>query len=305
MKNSERMEIWKEIEGSNGECEVSNLGRVKYKNNLINSSKHSKTGYMQAHFKNNKNEWQTTGLYRLVAFAFCENPKPEQYKEVNHIDGDKTNNKATNLEWVDRKLNMIHASATGLINKDSEKRKESCRLNQLIATEKNSRKCVEYDENGKLIKVYNSYNDENKDTMRMYRLSYKNHYYRDYNILIERYAKITSQIDVERIKAVNDNKPKKYTSIKNNEVNTYTSIATLPITREQLWFCFNNEVPDNEGRMWNIERGKSYKAYSEEDMSKALELLKTHTYDEVAEMTGITKSTLVRNNPNKRKLNRN
>lgn len=111
--------------------------------------------------------------------------------------------------------------------------------------------------------------------------------------------------DVERIKAVNDNKPKKYTSIKNNEVNTYTSIATLPITREQLWFCFNNEVPDNEGRMWNIERGKSYKAYSEEDMSKALELLKTHTYDEVAEMTGITKSTLVRNNPNKRKLNRN
>lgn len=31
MKNSERMEIWKEIEGSNGECEVSNLGRVKCK----------------------------------------------------------------------------------------------------------------------------------------------------------------------------------------------------------------------------------------------------------------------------------
>lgn len=40
-------------------------------------------------------------------------------------------------------------------------------------------------------------------------------------------------------------------------------------------------------------------------MSKALELLKTHTYDEVAELTGINKSTLVRNNPNKRKLNRN
>ena len=31
MKNSERMEIWKEIEGSNGECEVSNLGRVEFK----------------------------------------------------------------------------------------------------------------------------------------------------------------------------------------------------------------------------------------------------------------------------------
>lgn len=301
MKNSERMEIWKEIEGSNGECEVSNLGRVKCKGIIKKVVVNSQNGYCYVRLNQNI----TPLLHRLVAFAFCENPKPEQYKEVNHIDGNKTNNKATNLEWVDRKLNMIHASATGLINRDSEKRKASCRLNQLIATEKNSRKCVEYDENGKLIKVYNSYNDENKDTMRMYRLSYKNHYYRDYNILIERYAKIPSQIDVERIKAVNDNKPKKYTSIKNNEVNTYTSIATLPITREQLWFCFNNEVPDNEGRVWNIERGKSYKAYSEEDMSKALELLKTHTYDEVAEMTGITKSTLVRNNPNKRKLNRN
>lgn len=301
MKNSERMEIWKEIEGSNGECEVSNLGRVKCKGIIKKVVVNSQNGYCYVRLNQNI----TPLVHRLVAFAFCKNPKPEQYKEVNHIDGNKTNNKATNLEWVDRKLNMIHASATGLINRDSEKRKASCRLNQLIATEKNSRKCVEYDENGKLIKVYNSYNDENKDTMRMYRLSYKNHYYRDYNILIERYAKIPSQIDVERIKAVNDNKPKKYTSIKNNEVNTYTSIATLPITREQLWFCFNNEVPDNEGRMWNIERGKSYKAYSEEDMSKALELLKTHTYDEVAEMTRITKSTLVRNNPNKRKLNRN
>lgn len=301
MKNSERTEIWKEIEGSNGECEVSNLGRVKCKGIIKKVVVNSQNGYCYVRLNQNI----TPLVHRLVAFAFCENPKPEQYKEVNHIDGNKTNNKATNLEWVDRKLNMIHASATGLINRDSEKRKASCRLNQLIATEKNSRKCVEYDENGKLIKVYNSYNDENKDTMRMYRLSYKNHYYRDYNILIERYAKIPSQIDVERIKAVNDNKPKKYTSIKNNEVNTYTSIATLPITREQLWFCFNNEVPDNEGRMWNIERGKSYKAYSKEDMSKALELLKTHTYDEVAEMTGITKSTLVRNNPNKRKLNRN
>lgn len=40
-------------------------------------------------------------------------------------------------------------------------------------------------------------------------------------------------------------------------------------------------------------------------VSKALKLLKTHTYDEVAKMTGITKSTLVRNNPYKRKLNRN
>lgn len=300
MKESEKMEIWKEIEGVE-DYFVSNLGRVKH-NGIIKKSKiNSQNGYCYIYI----NQYNTPLVHRLVAFAFCKNPNPEQYKEVNHIDGNKTNNKASNLEWVDRKLNMIHASATGLINRDSEKRKESCRNNQLIATEKNSRKCVEYNENGEIVQVYATYNNDNKDTLRMYRLSYKNHYYRDFNILIKKYGEIPNHINVERIKLVNDNKPKKYTSINSDEINTYTSINDLPITKEQLWFCFNNEVPDSEGRMWNIERGKSYKAYSEEVMSKALELLKTHTYDEVAKLTGINKSTLVRNNPNKRKLNRN
>lgn len=298
MKNSERMEIWKEIEGFEGYY-ISNLGNIKHNDKRMKACKNSSTGYIGINLKGHN-----FMIHRLVAFAFCKNPNPKQYKEVNHIDGDKTNNKAINLEWVDRKLNMIHASATGLINKDSEKRKATCKINQLKATISNSRKCVEYNEKGELIQVYASYNDENKDTIRMYRLSYQGHYFRDFDILIDKYGIIPDNIDVERIKSVNDNKPKKYTSTIKGETKTYTSIKELPITREQLWFCFNNEVPDSEGRMWNIERGKSYKAYSEEAMSKALEMLKTHTYDEVAEITGITKSTLVRNNPNKRKLNR-
>lgn len=298
MKDSERMEIWKEIEGSENYY-ISNLGNIKHNEKRLKPCKNNATGYMGINLKGH-----SFMLHRLVAFAFCKNSNSEQYKEVNHIDGDKTNNKASNLEWVDRKLNMIHASVAGLINRESEKRKESCKINQLKATESNSRKCIEYDENGLLVKVYDTYNDSKKDTIRMYRLSYKGHYYRDYNILLERYSIIPNKIDVDRIKAINDNKPKKYTSVQGEEVKTYSSIEQLPITREQLWFCFNNEVADSEGRMWNIERGKSYTAYSDEVMNKALELLKIHTYDKVAEMTGIAKSTLVRNNPNKRKLNR-
>lgn len=38
MKNSPKMEIWKEVEGSNRECEVSNLGRVK-QNKIIKKQK--------------------------------------------------------------------------------------------------------------------------------------------------------------------------------------------------------------------------------------------------------------------------
>lgn len=55
-------------------------------------------------------------LHRLVATAFCENEgdKPE----VNHIDGNKLNNSADNLEWCTRADNLRHAFATGLREQD-------------------------------------------------------------------------------------------------------------------------------------------------------------------------------------------
>ena len=58
------------------------------------------------------NPQKTISVHRLVAKAFL--PNPLQLPEVNHIDGDKTNNAASNLEWTTHQQNIRHAINTGL-----------------------------------------------------------------------------------------------------------------------------------------------------------------------------------------------
>lgn len=47
--------------------------------------------------------------HRLVALHFIDNPN--NYEEVNHIDGDKSNNNVSNLEWITREQNERHCRA--------------------------------------------------------------------------------------------------------------------------------------------------------------------------------------------------
>ena len=62
----------------------------------------------------------TYRVHRLVAYSFVD--KVEGKYEINHKDGDKTNNHYTNLEWCNRSENMKHAWSTGLMSHSAEGR---------------------------------------------------------------------------------------------------------------------------------------------------------------------------------------
>ena len=113
--------IWKDIKGYEGLYQVSNLGKIKSLNyNHTNKEKIRKLdvsnkGYLSVLFCNDKGKKKYT-VHRLVAEAFI--PNPNSLPQVNHIDGNKTNNRVDNLEWCTNGYNEKHAYKLGLKSKN-------------------------------------------------------------------------------------------------------------------------------------------------------------------------------------------
>lgn len=100
------MENWKDITQL-PDYQVSNLGNIR--NKRFNKSKKTfkkKDGRIQV-MLNNKGKRYMRFVHRLVAEAFI--PNPDNKPQVNHLNGNPSDNRIDNLEWCTPKENIFHS----------------------------------------------------------------------------------------------------------------------------------------------------------------------------------------------------
>lgn len=153
-------EIWKDIPEYEGLYQVSNFGNVK--SFLIGAGgskfndpekilKPNGKRYLHVTLSKDKNKKIFT-IHRLVLLNF----RPEKYFEgavINHIDGNKLNNRLDNLEWCTHSQNMKHAVENNLTAK-GEKIGKSKLNNKIVRIIRISHK-NKYFEQKELAKIFN------------------------------------------------------------------------------------------------------------------------------------------------------
>lgn len=131
------MEEWRVVAGTCNMIEVSNLGRVRSLMRggipyILKTQKDEK-GYHRLRVTINRKK-MSFKLHRIVAGAFIENP--DNLPQVNHIDGNKDNNSADNLEWITNRDNARHAIDNGLWDSviEGSRRENHRRMKRIVAT---------------------------------------------------------------------------------------------------------------------------------------------------------------------------
>jgi hypothetical protein len=89
---------------------ISTYGRVysKHSNKFLTPF-NINSGYQSVHLADDNGNTKNVTVHRLMAYTFGNPPINFEDLDVNHIDGDKTHNTYTNVEWVTKSENMRHA----------------------------------------------------------------------------------------------------------------------------------------------------------------------------------------------------
>lgn len=122
-------EKWKPIPNYEGLYKASTLGRIKSLERIIHKQKCnvlfkevilkqnkrsilSTNNYYCVNLYNNEHKSKIQSVHRILAMCFITNP--DNKSQINHIDGNKHNNRFSNLEWCTASENAIHANINGL-----------------------------------------------------------------------------------------------------------------------------------------------------------------------------------------------
>lgn len=163
-------EIWKPIKGYEGYYEISNLGRVKslcrkipntrgrqfyyrlIKETILKKTTDNDGYHIVSLYKDNKTK--NFKVHQLVANAFCENPNG--YKQIDHINTIRTDNRADNLIWCTSKEN--HNNKITLLNHKKATIKKA-KANLKDGVYKLTTKVIQYDLAMNKIREFNSIKD--------------------------------------------------------------------------------------------------------------------------------------------------
>lgn len=145
-------EVWKDVKDYEGIYQVSNLGRVRsnYYEDKILKNHCGAGGYCRVGlYKGGK--VTTKYVHHLVYYSFVK--VTTVGKELNHIDGDKTNNILSNLELVTPSQNTLHAYKNNLAKKGERHYLSKLKTSEVIEIKKDydNKKCTQVE----LAKKYN------------------------------------------------------------------------------------------------------------------------------------------------------